>query len=92
MFFTLKEYKIIVFSSYKDYEQILDTNLAVDDEDVEEFRDGLMEQVQKENYKRQKVLKSSNELLDNIVKNQRELLNNIDVQSESYTSDIKRKN
>ena len=51
-FFTLKEYKVIVFSAYKDYEQILDTNLAVDDEEVEQFRDELMEQVQKENWKR----------------------------------------
>ena len=52
-FYKLKEYKIIVFSTYKDYEQSLDSLLAVlDDEDVEEFRDSLMEQVEKENLKR----------------------------------------
>jgi len=63
-FYTMKEYKVIVFSTYKDYEEILDGKLAVEDEDVEEFRDKIMDTIKSENKTRLKVLEESNSMME----------------------------
>lgn len=51
-FIKLKEYKVIAFSVCKDYEQILDDQIGVDDEDLENFIDELNEEVNKQQYRR----------------------------------------
>ena len=60
-FTKLKEYRVIAFSTAKDYEQILNEDYEVKDVDVDEFIDKMREFVKDENKKRVQALENAKE-------------------------------
>lgn len=63
----LKEYKVTVFSTCKDYEEILDETIGVDDEDLENFMDEFKEYTEQENRKRKLKLKRAQGFMDQML-------------------------
>ena len=83
-FTNLQEYKVLVFSTCKDYEAILDEKIGVDDEDLENFLDQVKEVCEKEQKKRKADLKRASEYMDSILIQQRELQKKMDTNCEEY--------